>query len=496
MAAMTEAMRVVIFDAEASDREAIRDVLGEAGFACACGSGGEEALELAEEDAAGAVVLGIQSGPDDGLEILKVLRERRPGLPVIAIASHTEQERVLLALRLGAFDYLAKPVHDEELCLAVKRALDHYATATRARRLRQRLQTLESRLASLVGLARGAGADAEGEVRAGLADAVADVLGASKTSLMLLDDEGKELRVVAATGRKLALEEFDPVRVGEGAAGRALSESVLVRGSDDRLEERRGAFGHQYESSSFAIAPLAAGVHKLGVLCAADPAAGTGFDDEDAALLRILALQATLLLQPEGGGEVAGVAEAALGAGDPDAELARSVCDAVTAEVEPHRLVQAALRPVARALGAAPVSLYLLDAEGEALVREGECDGERRSDRERIGLGAGLTGTVVETGRLVAAGEPQSDPRFDADVDTPQDGRAGPLLCLPLHFRGKILGVFRAFPQQASAVSARTGEILAAALSAAVRNVLLYRSLVETIEEVARARRAERERTS
>jgi hypothetical protein len=40
--------------------------------------------------------------------------------------------------------------------------------------------------------------------------------------------------------------------------------------------------------------------------------------------------------------------------------------------------------------------------------------------------------------------------------------------------------------------SARTGEVLAATLSAAVRNVLLYRSLVETIEEVAEARRQSR----
>jgi len=56
-----------------------------------------------------------------------------------------------------------------------------------------------------------------------------------------------------------------------------------------------------------------------------------------------------------------------------------------------------------------------------------------------------------------------------------------------------VLGVFRAFPEAAGAPSARTGEVLSAALSAAVRNVLLYRSLVESIDEVARARREGRE---
>jgi len=96
---------------------------------------------------------------------------------------------------------------------------------------------------------------------------------------------------------------------------------------------------------------------------------------------------------------------------------------------------------------------------------------------------------VAETGQLVASADPASDPRFDAAVDTPADGRPGPLLCGALRFRGKVLGVFRAFPEAREAPSARTGEVLSAALSAAVRNVLLYRSLIESIDEVARARR-------
>jgi hypothetical protein len=89
----------------------------------------------------------------------------------------------------------------------------------------------------------------------------------------------------------------------------------------------------------------------------------------------------------------------------------------------------------------------------------------------------------------VATPKPQDDPRFDPDVDTPEGGEPAPLLCLPLRFRGKVLGVLRAFPRSGIAPSARTGEVLAAALSAAVRNVFLYRSLLDSIEEVARARR-------
>ena len=52
-----------------------------------------------------------------------------------------------------------------------------------------------------------------------------------------------------------------------------------------------------------------------------------------------------------------------------------------------------------------------------------------------------------------------------------------------------MLGVARVLPSEDRPVPVRTAEVLASALSAAIRNVLLYRSLLESIEDVARARR-------
>jgi signal transduction protein with GAF and PtsI domain len=227
-----------------------------------------------------------------------------------------------------------------------------------------------------------------------------------------------------------------------------------------------------------------------------DPEGGEPFDEEDLALLRILAAQIAGLIKANAETLDAAVPEAPLLETDlaaeeavdrGDAELARIICDAATAEVEPQRILRAAVHAVGDRLRASPVSIYLLE-NGE-LVRQSEHDGGLRSDRATLPLARGLTGTVAETGQLVACDQPSSDPRFDDLVDTPEDGVASPLLCGPLRFRGKTLGVYRVFPEEGVVPSAETGEVLTAALSAAVRNVLLYRSLVETIEEVARARR-------
>ena len=97
--------------------------------------------------------------------------------------------------------------------------------------------------------------------------------------------------------------------------------------------------------------------------------------------------------------------------------------------------------------------------------------------------------------RQVATDHPDKDLRFDPEVDTPADGSIRPLICVPVQLRGKTLGVLRAFPTRDATASARTAEVLSAAMSAAVRNALLYGSLLDSIDEVARVRRSHRGRS-
>lgn len=480
-----QATRVLVVDDERFFREMIGEVLDKAEIAHAAAASGAEALAAAKDPQVGVVILDIQLPDLNGIEVFRRLRELRPDLRVIILSAHTDQEYVLEALRLGACDYLAKPIHEEELALAVRRALETYALGADWQRLRERLASLAGALDALWADAPPA-ALPEAATRA-----AAEVLAATKASLLLLDEQGRELRVAAAHGRAIGPEEMSRVLVGQGIAGATLAGAEPVVVEDITRDERfapHGAPG-RYDTGSFVAAPLTVGEERLGVLCVTDRAGGESFDQNDLAVLRILAGQVARRLHAAAAASAAtaSAAPAVAEEAHEDAELARMVCEAATLEVEPGRVLQAALRPVAQALRAAPVSIYLIGERG--LVREAEWDGGLRTDRGELALGRGLTGSVAETGQLVASADPASDPRFDAAADTPADGRAGPLLCGALRFRGKVLGVFRAFPEGSAAPSPRTGEVLAAALSAAVRNVLLYRSLVESIDEVARARR-------
>jgi len=488
---------VLVADHEGFFREAIRDALAEAGVECRTVGGGDEVLSAADDPAVVVVVLDLQLSKPGSLEVLEQLRSRRPELRVIALSTATDQDLVLEALRVHACDYLAKPLHEEELVLTVQRALRSYQVEAAGATLRECLGRLEAQGARLAEPAPEGECPVESLAeRAALAVAV--VLGATKTSLMVLDEPGEVLRVEAATGRDLVPRDMDAAKVGEGVAGVALAEAAAIAVADVAADVRFAARvpSDRYSSSSFAVAACPGPRGPLGVLCATDRDSGVPFGEDDLALLRILALEIgqrlATALGPESDVDAADDAEQRAplngdGSGARDAELARAICDVMADEVEPNRIIDAAMRPVASELPAAPAALYLIDAG--ALVLQGQCEGGGSSDRSRLPPGRGLTGTVVQTGRLVASEQPASDPRFDPEVDTPADGGVAPLLCVPLRLRGRIVGVARAFGSVDSSTSAETGEMLSAVLSAAVRNVLLYRSLLESIDDVAEARR-------
>lgn len=84
---------------------------------------GEEALTAVGEQEPELVLLDVRLPGMDGFEVFDVLRERRPGLPVVFMTSHTSMETAVDAMRAGASDYLTKPLRVEPLVQLVRRML-------------------------------------------------------------------------------------------------------------------------------------------------------------------------------------------------------------------------------------------------------------------------------------------------------------------------------------------------------------------------------------
>jgi two-component system nitrate/nitrite response regulator NarL len=76
---------------------------------------GQEAVELAEELQPDLVVMDIEMPVLDGVDATRILHERMPGLPVLAISGHDYEERVLDIRAAGAADYVRKARLEDEL---------------------------------------------------------------------------------------------------------------------------------------------------------------------------------------------------------------------------------------------------------------------------------------------------------------------------------------------------------------------------------------------
>jgi len=84
------------------------------------------------------VIADLRLPDGDGMDVLRTVRERRPGVPVIVVTGYGTVESAVRAMKLGAFDYLPKPIRSEHLCEVVKQAVEQGARERNASRLPHR----------------------------------------------------------------------------------------------------------------------------------------------------------------------------------------------------------------------------------------------------------------------------------------------------------------------------------------------------------------------
>ena len=108
-----------------------------------CGSA-EEALEALRRESADLVLADLVLGGPSGLDLLSSVRREQPGTDFVLITGNPSVESAVDALRMGASDYLRKPVDPEELRLVVERVLSSRRIVSENLRLRDELATIEA----------------------------------------------------------------------------------------------------------------------------------------------------------------------------------------------------------------------------------------------------------------------------------------------------------------------------------------------------------------
>ena len=136
--------QILVVDDDESLRRVTQVQLEEEGYTVATAASGEEARTILMRDPQDLVITDLSMPGISGVDLLKHIRAEYPDTTVVLVTAFGTVETAIDAMKLGAYDYITKPVNPDNLRFIIARALEHLS-------LREEVQTLRTVLAEKVG---------------------------------------------------------------------------------------------------------------------------------------------------------------------------------------------------------------------------------------------------------------------------------------------------------------------------------------------------------
>ncbi len=208
---------LLVVDDDQHVQSAMADYLRSLGHRTETASDCQEAMTRMREFPFEAVICDVNLPDQDGFHLLEWAAEEKPDTAVIMLTGYGTIESAVEAIRIGAFDYLTKPVIDEELHLAIQRALGQRRIVEENRHLKQQLD-------ERFGMANIVGHDYKMLRMFDLIESVAD----TRTTVLILGESGTGKTMTARAVHQLSDRADRPfVEVACGALPENLLESEL-----------------------------------------------------------------------------------------------------------------------------------------------------------------------------------------------------------------------------------------------------------------------------
>src|SRR5439155_25044429 len=135
---MANAGRVLVVEDNEVERRAISQILKAEGFIIFGAENADKALGYVEENV-DVVLSDLHMGDVSGIDLLQLWKKRQPDTQFIVMTGHDSSKVAVEAMKAGAFDYITKPVHPDEIVLLIRRAIDGLQKDKEIDNLRRRL---------------------------------------------------------------------------------------------------------------------------------------------------------------------------------------------------------------------------------------------------------------------------------------------------------------------------------------------------------------------
>ncbi len=243
---------VLIIDDEPHMCDFLREALRDHGFFADTAESGSLAIEKAQIARYDLVLCDLKMPGMGGLETLERIKTINPDVEVIVITAHGTLENAIESLRMGASDFLQKPILLNDLLFSVGKALER-------RDLRERLGLFELSRSIFSTLQ-------QDELYGRVVQSAVQVLRGDDASLMLLD-ENRKLQVAISTSLRRELQEKIHLEMGERIAGRvALQAEPVVINENVSGDERFQGVQPMRPIHASIVCPLTMRDQLLGVL--------------------------------------------------------------------------------------------------------------------------------------------------------------------------------------------------------------------------------------
>ncbi|MBN1587785.1 MAG: sigma-54-dependent Fis family transcriptional regulator [Candidatus Omnitrophica bacterium] len=235
---MIEQKRILVVDDDELIRKSLYEVLKLEGYDVDTALNGENAMQLLDRDGFDVIIADLKMPKMDGMAILEEVRKRNTDTEVIVATGYGSIENAVECMRHGAYDYITKPIVDDEIKTTIRNALTKHDLMRENVSLKAEIKTLQNRFCDIVG---------RHEKMQSIYKMVKSISG-TRATVLLRGESGTGKRMVAH-----AIHMSDPkradkpfVEVSCGALPREILESELfghVKGSfTSAINNRVGRF--------------------------------------------------------------------------------------------------------------------------------------------------------------------------------------------------------------------------------------------------------------
>lgn len=474
---------LVIDDSEEMVAHLSTDVLPSFGYETLSAFDGQSGLALIREKKPDLVMLDYNLPKMTGIDVLQQMVKESMSTPVVLMTGYGSELSAIKAFRLGAKDYLIKPFTIDEIIETIDRALvetrllhDKEELAEQLRRVKVEMsrQTNEMKTLFNIGKAITSLLSVEKVLERVLAAAVY-LTNAEDSTIWMLDESGESLQ---------AFEKRTRMRGGQGdeahraAAHNSQVEEVIQSGRPLRHSLFSGK-GIKVKSDTFARAvlyvPLKLRGMSLGVLGVSNLQALRSFSKRDEFLLSFLADYAAIALE---NARVFQAADSALAKRLEELNTLIEITRTITSTLDLEEVVRLTIKQVHDSWEIEASSLWLLDEQTEALhVLANVGTPPELLESIDVPLGEGIVGHVAQTGKWVYTNDASSHPLHYRQIDAITGFSTRSLLCVPLKFRGEVVGALQLLNKQDGDFDDQDVEralSIAAAVAIAATNALLF----------------------